>query len=66
MIWSMLYAPYILQDNNGYITPHELSSIMATLGHDLEPSEIIEMIHEADMDNDGKISFSEFKKLMSS
>ena len=39
---------------------------MTNLGHDLDPKEIVEMIVEADMDNDGKISFQEFKKLMSS
>ena len=38
---------------------------MSTLGQTMDPNEILEMIHEADMDNDGKISFSEFKKLMS-
>ena len=54
------------QDNNGFITPQELSRVMTNLGHDLDPKEIIEMIVEADMDNDGKISFQEFKRLMSS
>ena len=43
------------QDNNGFITPSELSHMMVTLGHELDPEEITEMIHEADMDDDGKI-----------
>jgi Ca2+-binding EF-hand superfamily protein len=55
-----------LQDNNGYITPLELSKMMATLGHDMDAHQIVEMIREADVDNDGKISFAEFKKVMSS
>ena len=55
-----------MQDNNGFITPSELSHMMVTLGHDLEEREITEMILEADMDDDGKISFTEFKKIMAS
>ena len=55
------------RDDNGFITPAELSAVMADLhgGEKLNPKEIEEMILEADMDRDGKISFSEFKKLMS-
>ena len=38
--------------------------MMTTLGHTMDPVEIMEMIQEADLDSDGKISFQEFKKLM--
>jgi len=54
------------KDNNGFITPRELSNVMGGLGHELGQEEIMEMIVEADMDSDGKISFGEFKKLMHS
>ena len=55
------------RDDNGFITQAELSAVMADLhgGEKLNPAEIEEIILEADMDKDGKISFSEFKKLMS-
>ncbi len=38
--------------------------MMHKLNHEVDASEIADMIREADMDDDGKISFQEFKKIM--
>ena len=53
------------QDNDGYITLDELAVTMSDLGHtDLTPSQLLDMMREADLDKDGKISFVEFKILL--
>ena len=36
------------------------------LGHGLDTDEVLAMISEADMDDDGKISFDEFRRIMCS
>lgn len=51
-------------DHDGFITPDELMNAMAHLGEDLNQSEIEEMIKEADAENDGKLDFDEFVKMM--
>jgi calmodulin len=51
-------------DHDGFITPDELMNAMAHLGEDLNQSEIEEMIKEADTENDGKLDFEEFEKMM--
>ena len=57
---------YLFQDNNGYITPQELSDMMLRLGQNLGAHDIECMIKEADLDLDGKISFQEFKTILKS
>jgi len=53
------------KDNDGYITLDELAVTMSDLGHtDLTPSQLLDMMREADLDKDGKISFVEFKILL--
>ena len=54
------------RDGNGFITSHELRNIMNSLGEYLSTEEIIEMIKEADIDNDGQIDYEEFVKMMMS
>ncbi len=54
------------RDGNGFITSHELRNIMNSLGENLSPEEIEEMIKEADLDNDGQIDYEEFVKMMMS
>lgn len=54
------------RDGNGYITAAELAHSMARLGHALTVKELTGMIKEADTDGDGRISFPEFVKAISS
>ncbi|CAN1256596.1 Probable calcium-binding protein CML17 [Linum perenne] len=54
------------RDGNGYITAAELAHSMAKLGHALTVEELNGMITEADTDGDGRISFSEFSRAISS
>ncbi|KAK1325620.1 putative calcium-binding protein CML11 [Acorus calamus] len=54
------------RDGNGYITAAELAHSMARLGHALTARELTGMIKEADTDGDGRISFSEFSRAITS
>ncbi|CAI0470944.1 unnamed protein product [Linum tenue] len=54
------------RDGNGYITAAELAHSMARLGHELTAEEVAGMIREADTDGDGRISFPEFSRAISS
>lgn len=46
-------------DKNGFIDWQELKAGMETLvGHDLEDSDIDEMMDEADLDGDGRINYA--------
>lgn len=54
------------RDGNGYITAAELAHSMARLGHALTVKELTGMIKEADTDGDGRISFAEFVKAITS
>ena len=51
-------------DKDGYITPHELRNGMINIGEEYTPEEAEEMIKEADLDNDGKIDYNEFMKVI--
>uniref|UniRef100_A0AC34FQV7 EF-hand domain-containing protein n=1 Tax=Panagrolaimus sp. ES5 TaxID=591445 RepID=A0AC34FQV7_9BILA len=51
-------------NNDGFISPSELSVVMANLGEHLSEKEVHEMIHEADLDNDGRVCFTEFVYMM--
>ena len=51
-------------DKDGYITSLELRNAMNNLGEEYTPEEAEEMIKEGDLDNDGKISFDEFMKIV--
>ena len=52
------------QDGNGFITLEELESVMIKLGENLTNDELTAMMHEADLDGDGKIDFDEFVVMM--
>ena len=54
------------KDSNGFITRSELKETMKELGQKLNDDEIDQMLKEADINGDSKISFVEFMKLMSS
>ena len=51
-------------DKDGYITPHELRNGMLNLGEEYSPEEAEEMIKEGDLDNDGRIDYEEFMKIV--
>ena len=48
------------KDGNGYISAAELRHVMTNLGEKLTDEEVDEMIREADVDDDGQISFDVF------
>lgn len=50
--------------NTGYISYLNLRLVMGRLGCPLTPEQAFEMISEVDTDGDGKISFSDFKRIM--
>ena len=52
------------RDNDGFITLEELRETMWGLGEKLTDPELLEMIEDADVDGDGKISYSEYVKKM--
>lgn len=51
-------------DNSGSISKDEFVSIMLQLGQNLTEAEIDDMIEAVDENNDGEISFEEFKNMM--
>ncbi len=48
-------------DGSGNITRDEIAKVCEQLGVDASGSEITALIEQADSDNDGKISYDEFK-----
>ena len=51
-------------DSDGQITVQELRSVLKKLGEDFSDAEVKELITEADLDGDGKVSFQEFEKMI--
>lgn len=54
------------RDGNGFITRHELKSVMMNLGEKLTDQECDQLVEEADLDGDGVINYEEFYYLMAS
>ena len=52
------------RDGNGLITFIELRKVMTLLGEKLTDADLQEMIHEADVDGDGGINYTEFVRMM--
>ena len=51
------------KNNDGFITADELQHVMTNLGEKLSEEEIADMIKEADLDGDGKVSYTgEFER----
>jgi len=51
------------RDNDGFITPQELRSLLISFGLDSSPEIIRRMINEGDRNRDGKIDYAEFRAL---
>mmetsp|Transcript_96254 Transcript_96254/g.144130 ORF Transcript_96254/g.144130 Transcript_96254/m.144130 type:complete len:167 (-) Transcript_96254:12-512(-) len=51
-------------DNNGFIDAEELKAAMARSGTEITAEEAKQMIANGDLDNDGRISFFEFKEML--
>ena len=49
------------RDGNGYLTKDELELAMKMMGEDFEEKDINQLMRMTDLDNDGRISFQEFK-----
>ena len=52
------------KEGNGLIATAELKHIMMTIGDKMTEAEADEMIHEADIDDDGVINYEEFVRMM--
>ena len=51
------------RDNDGFIVPQDLRTLLISLGLDSSVEVIRRMINEADRNRDGKIDFNEFRAL---
>ena len=52
-------------DRSGSISTAELHSVMKSLGYDLPPTKIKSILDKVDKDNDGTVSFEEFRDFFS-
>lgn len=53
------------QNGDGHITIEELKQAMTQLGEKLSQEELDAMIREADVDQDGKVNYEEFVRILS-
>ncbi|XP_047611369.1 calmodulin-like protein 5 [Phacochoerus africanus] len=51
-------------DGDGHISVDELRQTMAKLGETLSPEELDMMIREADVDQDGRVNYEEFLRVL--
>merc|ERR1719194_296503 len=51
------------QDGSGFINDYELEAVMQKVGRD--PSQAKDLLQQVDPDNNGKVSFEEFLKILS-
>ena len=52
------------KNRNGYIEVKELRAVTTTLGQKLSEEEFADFWREADINNDGKLDYNEFVKVM--
>lgn len=60
----VLFMFNVGKDDDGTITTNELGAVMHSLGQHPSVAEVNAMIKEVDINNNGKIEFNEFVKLM--
>lgn len=53
-------------DGNGYIDKSELGEVLRQLGEEVDEEQLNDMMKAADSNNDGKIDYQEFVKMMKS
>jgi centrin-1 len=58
------YSLFALDENSKGITFENLRTIARELGEDMTDEELMEMISEADVDNDGVVNDTEFLKIL--
>lgn len=51
-------------DGDGYITAHELYTVMNNMGEDVTESDANDMIRDADLDGDGRLNLIEYARNM--
>ncbi|KAJ8650441.1 hypothetical protein MRB53_003464 [Persea americana] len=51
-------------DGDGYLSASELGQVMINLGAELDDGEVEQMILNADLDGDGRVSYAEFHTIM--
>ncbi|XP_042907140.1 calcium-binding protein E63-1-like isoform X1 [Parasteatoda tepidariorum] len=52
------------KDGNGFITRDELKMAMEIIGETMTESQLDEMLHATDIDQDGRINYEEFVKIL--
>mmetsp|Transcript_6655 Transcript_6655/g.16569 ORF Transcript_6655/g.16569 Transcript_6655/m.16569 type:complete len:107 (+) Transcript_6655:89-409(+) len=52
------------RNGDGFISVDELKLVMKNMGEDLDDDDIDMIIGDNDLDNDGKLSYQEFVKMM--
>jgi len=52
------------REGHGFITSHDLSQVLTTLGDKLSEEESEELIKEADIDGDGNVNYEEFVTML--
>ncbi|XP_031271031.1 calmodulin-like protein 8 [Pistacia vera] len=52
------------KDQDGYISPNELTHVMMNLGEKLTDEEVEQMVREADLEGDGQVNYEEFVRMM--
>ena len=61
--WRSVFELFDVE-NKGYITKENLESVAENLGEQLSNAELEEMMDRADVNKDGRVSFDEFKAIM--
>lgn len=51
-------------DNSGYVSASELKDVLGRIGHKIPEAEFEQILKEADIDGDGKLSYNEFVYLL--
>merc|ERR1712200_206664 len=52
------------RDKDGYVDISEIKQVSALLGANMSCDEIEEMMHEADVDGNGKLDYQEFVRML--